>query len=226
MPRSTSSLGIFDTVLVTDGVASNVEAHVARLDSSVRAVYGQTVRAGLEEAVHRKAAGLSGRQRLRIDAVPLGDDVLVRMTARPILDDVDAWALVPRVIAGGLGPHKWTDRRALDHEPRADIDLLVLDDDGSVLETGRANVFLVHDDGVHTPPLDGRILPGTGRARVIDQLLEAGISCRVRDRIHHLESQIEQIRTSRKRAENSASTARSAYHLESWATRMRESRRC
>ncbi len=169
------SLGIFDTVLVTDGMASNVEAHVARLDSSVRAVYGQTIRAGLEEAVHRKAVGLSGRQRLRIDAVPLGDDVLVRMTARPILDDVDAWALVPRVIAGGLGPHKWTDRRALDHEPRADIDLLVLDDDGSVLETGRANVFLVHDDGVHTPPLDGRILPGTGRARVIDQLLQAGI---------------------------------------------------
>ena len=169
------ALGIFDTVLVTDGLASNVEAHVARLDSSVRAVYGQTVRAGLEEAVHRKAVGLSGRQRLRIDAVPQGDDVLVRMTARPILDDIDTWTLVPRVIAGGLGPHKWTDRRAIAHEPRADLDLLVLDDDGSVLETGRANVFLVHDDGVHTPPLDGRILPGTGRARVIDQLLEVGI---------------------------------------------------
>ena len=170
-----ASLGIFDTVLVSDGVASDVEAHVARLDSSVRAVYGQTVRAGLEEAVHRKAVGLHGRQRLRIDAVPLEGDVLVRMTARPILDDVDSWMLVPRVIAGGLGPHKWTDRRALAHEPRPDLDLLVLDDDGSVLETGRANIFLVHDDGVYTPPLDGRILPGTGRARVIDQLLEAGI---------------------------------------------------
>ena len=170
-----TSLGIYDTVLVTDGLAVDVEAHVARLDSSVRAVYGQTVRAGLEEAVHRKAAGLAGRHRLRIDAVPLGDDVLVRMTVRPILDDVDAWTLVPRVIAGGLGPHKWSDRQALAHEARPDLDLLVLDDDGSVLETGRASLFVVHDDGVHTPPLDGRILPGTGRARVIDQLLEAGI---------------------------------------------------
>ena len=173
--RADVSLGIYDTVLVTDGVAADVEAHVARLDSSVRAVYGQTVRAGLEEAVHRKAAGLPGRHRLRIDAVPLGDDVLVRMTVRPILDDVDAWTLVPRVIAGGLGPHKWSDRRALDHDARPDLDLLVLDDDGSVLETGRASLFVVHDDGVLTPPLDGRILPGTGRARVIDQLLEAGI---------------------------------------------------
>ena len=170
----------FDTVLVTDGVAVDLEAHVARLDSSVRAVYGQTVRAGLEEAVHRKVAGLRGRHRLRIDAVPLGDDVLVRMTVRPILDDVDSWTLVPRVIAGGLGPHKWSDRRVLDHHDRPDSarqdwDLLVLDDDGSVLETGRASLFVVHDDGVLTPPLDGRILPGTGRARVIDQLLEAGI---------------------------------------------------
>ena len=173
--RADVSLGIYDTVLVTDEVAADVEAHVARLDSSVRAVYGQTVRAGLEEAVHRKAAGLHGRHRLRIDAVPLGDDVLVRMTVRPILDDVDAWTLVPRVIAGGLGPHKWSDRRALDHDTRPDLDVLVLDDDGSVLETGRASLFVVHDDGVHTPPLDGRILPGTGRARVIDRLLEAGI---------------------------------------------------
>jgi para-aminobenzoate synthetase/4-amino-4-deoxychorismate lyase len=173
--RADVSLGIYDTVLVTDGVAVDVEAHVARLDSSVRAVYGQTVRAGLEEAVQRKAAGLPGRHRLRIDAVPLGDDVLVRMTVRPILDDVDAWSLVPRVVAGGLGSHKWSDRRALDHDARPDLDLLVLDDDGSVLETGRASLFVVHDDGVHTPPLDGRILPGTGRARVIDQLLEAGI---------------------------------------------------
>ncbi|MGA9102949.1 aminodeoxychorismate synthase component I [Aeromicrobium sp.] len=178
--RADLSLGIFDTVLVVDGVASDVEAHVARLDSSVRAVYGQTVRAGLEEAVHRKAEGLPGRHRLRIDAVPLGTDVLVRMTARPILDDADAWVLVPRVIVGGLGQHKWTDRRALAQHGRPgsarhDGDVLVLDDDGSVLETGRASVFLVHDDGVHTPPLDGRILPGTARARVIDQLLEAGI---------------------------------------------------
>ncbi len=183
--RVDENRGVFDTLLITDGVAVDVGAHVARLDSSVRAVYGQTVRAGLEEAVHRKAAGLVGRHALRIDAVPAGgggaagpraaDDVRVRMTTRPITDDVDAWSLVPRVIAGGLGAHKWVDRRALAHEARPGRDLLVLDADGSVLETGRASLFLVHDDGVHTPPLDGRILPGTGRARVIDRLLDAGI---------------------------------------------------
>ncbi len=173
--RANLAQGLYDTILVTDGVAVDVEEHVARLDSSVRSVYGKTVRAGLEAAVHRKAAGLRGRHRLRIDAVPVQGDVLVRLTVRPILDDAPSWRLVPRVIAGGLGPHKWTDRRALAHETRPDLDLLVLDDDGSVLETGRASVFVVHDDGVHTPSLDGRILPGTARARIIAQLLEAGL---------------------------------------------------
>ena len=174
--RADLEMGIFDTVLVVDGVAVDVEAHVARLDSSVRAVYGQTVRAGLEEAVHRKARGLHGRHGLRIDAVPVDStDVRVTLSTRSITDDAESWTLVPRVIAGGLGPHKWADRRALDHDSRPDLDLLVLDDDGSVLESGRASVFVVHDDGVHTPSLDGRILPSTTRARVIERLLAAGI---------------------------------------------------
>jgi para-aminobenzoate synthetase/4-amino-4-deoxychorismate lyase len=102
-------------------------------------------------------------------------DVRVTLSTRPIPDDAESWTLVPRVIAGGLGPHKWADRRALAHDSRPDLDLLVLDDDGSVLESGRASVFVVHDDGVHTPSLDGRILPGTTRARVIERLLAAGI---------------------------------------------------
>lgn len=168
--------GVFDTLLVVDEQAMEVEAHVARLDASVRSVYGQTVRAGLEAAVHRKAAGLSGRHRLRIDAAPdAGGNVRVTLTTAPVTDDVDAFLLVPRVVPGGWGAHKWVDRGPLAHDHPVGTDLLVLDDDGSVLETGRANVFVVHDDGVHTPPLDGRILPGTGRARVVERLLAAGI---------------------------------------------------
>ena len=56
-----------------------------------------------------------------------------------------------------------------------DYDPLLIDTDGSVLESARANVFVVLDDGVHTAPLDGRILPGTARARIIEQLTAAGV---------------------------------------------------
>ena len=174
--------GVFTTLLVLDGQPVDLEAHVARLDASVRAVYGTTVRAGLQEAVQRKASGLSGRHRLRIDAVPLldsdgepqGQDVRVRMSTAALRRPASTWRLVPQILPGGMGQHKWVDRSAIG-PTGADFDPLLIDTDGSVLESGRANVFVVLDDGVHTPPLDGRILPGTARARIIEQLTAAAI---------------------------------------------------
>jgi para-aminobenzoate synthetase/4-amino-4-deoxychorismate lyase len=169
------SLGIYDTLLVEDGHVTDLEAHLARLDASVRAIYGTTIRAGLDAAVLRRAAGLTGRQRLRIDAVPEADGVAVTMSSRVIDDDTDAWTLTPRTVKGGFGQHKWADRRALSSDGGPDHDLLLFAEDGAILETARANVFVVHDDGVHTPPIDGRMLPGTGRARVIEILREAAV---------------------------------------------------
>jgi para-aminobenzoate synthetase/4-amino-4-deoxychorismate lyase len=168
--------GVFTTLLVLDGEPVDLEAHVARLDASVRAVYGTTVRAGLEEAVRRKSAGLAGRHRLRIEAVPRpeADDVVIGITTAELYRPASTWRLVPQILPGGMGQHKWLDRSALG-PMRADHDPLLIDTDGSVLESGRANVFVVLDDGVHTPPLDGRILPGTARARIIEQLTAAGI---------------------------------------------------
>ena len=165
-----ASLGVFTTLLVKDGEPVDLEAHVARLDASVRAVYGSTVRAGLEDAVRTKASRLQGgTHRLRIDAVPNGDQVEVRLQSASLSPAAGSWVLTPRVRAGGVGQHKWIDRSGFE------LDDLIIDTDGSVLETGRANLFVVHDDGVHTPPLDGRILPGTARARVIEQLAAAHV---------------------------------------------------
>ncbi len=158
--------GVFETVLVLGGRAVDLDAHLARLDASVRSVYGTTVRAGLDEAVRRRVAGLSGRHRLRIDARPVDGDVRVSMNVSKAGPAIASWALVPRVVPGGLGEHKWSDRDQLvtsgGHEP------LLLDTDGSVLETARSNLFVVLDDGLHTPALDGRLLPGTVRARIIE----------------------------------------------------------
>jgi para-aminobenzoate synthetase/4-amino-4-deoxychorismate lyase len=167
--------GVFTTLLVLDGEPVDLEAHIARLDASVRSIYGTTVRAGLEEAVRRKAKGLDGRQRLRIDASPAGYDIGVSMTAAPLGQASAAWRLVPQAMPGGLGGHKWADRDRIGTATDPSVDPLLIDTDGSVLETARANVFIVLDDGVHTPPLDGRILPGTARARIIEQLDSAGI---------------------------------------------------
>jgi para-aminobenzoate synthetase/4-amino-4-deoxychorismate lyase len=175
IPIVDESAGVYDTLLVDDGHVVELDAHLARLDASVRAVYGTTIRAGLDDAVVRRAAGLQGRHRLRIDAVPSGHDVTVTVTTRPLDDAGDAWTLSPRTIPAGLGRHKWNDRRAIEHDGPPDRDLLLLADDGSLLETGRANLFVVHDDAVLTPPADERILPGTARGRVVEILRDAGV---------------------------------------------------
>ena len=44
---------------------------------------------------------------------------------------------------------------------------LLVDTDGLVLETAHANVWIVEDDELITPPADGRILPGTTAAALL-----------------------------------------------------------
>ncbi len=173
------SQGVFETLLVQDGRAIDVDMHLARLDASIRAVYGTTILAGLESAVEHRAQSLTGRHRMRITAVPRPDDLTdIQIETALLTGDAEAWTLTPRTITEGLGAHKWCDRRLLSNpqsERVPDGDLLLCADDGAILETARASIFVVRDEGVYTPALDGRNLPGTARARVIELLLEAGI---------------------------------------------------
>jgi len=55
---------------------------------------------------------------------------------------------------------------------------LLVGSGGELLETTRANVFVVRDGVLETPPLDGRILPGVIRAIVLERAHEAGIAVR------------------------------------------------
>jgi para-aminobenzoate synthetase / 4-amino-4-deoxychorismate lyase len=86
-----------------------------------------------------------------------------------------AVVLHPVVVPGGLGAHKWRDRRLLEAvvEQGGGVPLLV-DLDGEVLEAAHANVFLAVGDLLLTPPLDGRLLPGTVRADLIAATRRAG----------------------------------------------------
>jgi para-aminobenzoate synthetase/4-amino-4-deoxychorismate lyase len=73
-------------------------------------------------------------------------------------------------VPGGIGAHKWVDRRLLDElaEQTSPALPLLVDLDGFVLESWGANVFARLPGGaLATPPLDGRILPGVARARLL-----------------------------------------------------------
>ena len=111
------------------------------------------------------ASAGAGPRRLRVDVTP-ELDVAVQTGPPPAAGVV---VLRPVVVPGGLGAHKWRDRRLLEaHEQDDPATMpLLLDADGLVLEASRASVVCAAADGsLHTPPADGRILPGTTRARL------------------------------------------------------------
>jgi para-aminobenzoate synthetase/4-amino-4-deoxychorismate lyase len=148
----------------------------------VAELYGAELPAGIASAIETAAAGHQ-RARLRLDVRPAGRGVATRIEVTRLPARTTPVALHPVTLPGGLGPHKWIDRRLL-NALAEDIDgrePLLCDIDGRVLESRRASVFLVQ--GAHrivTSPADGRILPGVTRGRVIELASELGYDVRAR----------------------------------------------
>jgi para-aminobenzoate synthetase/4-amino-4-deoxychorismate lyase len=168
--RPDPAMGVFDTMLLEHGRPVALEEHLERLAASVNELYGATLPPTLAAGVHAaaaEAAGPDGRARLRID-VDAGGSVRITLSParRPSQTPI---MLEPYALPGGLGAHKWRDRRLLDVLAvlRPGTVPLLVDTDGLVLEAAYANVWIVEDDDLITPPADGRILPGTTAAELL-----------------------------------------------------------
>jgi para-aminobenzoate synthetase/4-amino-4-deoxychorismate lyase len=184
--RPDPARGVFETLLVVEGVPLELDAHLRRLAGSLRELYGSA----LPDDTRRIVLGCADRAplaRLRVTLVPVRSGGFVTSTGlQPLADPLvlPAWdqavALTAHVVPGGLGAHKWADRRRVDQaEARAGGRVaLLLDTDLTVLEASRGNVFVVSEGAVVTPPTDGRILPGVTRARVLSIAEELGLPVR------------------------------------------------
>ncbi|MDN5917401.1 MAG: aminotransferase class IV [Pseudonocardia sp.] len=166
--------GLFETLAAVDGRVARLGEHAARLRRSFLSCTGEPLTANVEAAVAEATAGLRGPHRVRVRAHPEHPD-RVRVHAVPWPGAIPASAqpgLVLRICRTADGEaHKFTDRRWLDaHEATVgDGETpLLADPDGALLESTRSSVFAVFDAAVRTPPLDGRILPGTARRAVLD----------------------------------------------------------
>lgn len=177
--------GVFETMLAHAGLPVELDAHLARLDASLRALYGLPLPSRTEVRA-AEAARVLPLGRLRLTVTPGENGPVVEASAAEVGAEAvfPAWergAALRSVAAGeGLGPHKWVDRALLHEAEEAapgTVPLLV-DGDGSALEAGRANLFAVRGGALLTPPTDGRILPGIARVRTIELAREAGIEVR------------------------------------------------
>ncbi len=169
--RPRAAAGVFTSLLVSRGSTRGLAEHVARLEASTRQLFGK----GLPQSVHDDLAAIIGERlsgRLRITARPHGGPIQALVEVVPLDRRLAAVDLHPAVIPGGLGGHKWADRRLLAGLAQSkmlgpDEHLLIEDATGDVLETDRANVFAVIGGVLRTPPADGRLLPGVTRAAIL-----------------------------------------------------------
>ncbi len=175
-------------MLVLDRTPVELDAHLERLTGSLIALYGEDLPSGAADQVREGADDLE-YGKLRITVIPTGDEA--RLAMRVSTAPVDPAAVFPGLargivlhsfnVSGGLGEHKWADRRLLE---RAESDLspgelsLLVDTDGTALEASRASLFTVGDGWLSTPPADGRILPGIARRRTIETARDIGIEVR------------------------------------------------
>ena len=198
------SAGVFSSLLVTGGETRGLAAHLSRLESSVRALYGKDLPASLHtQLASSLAARPSGR--LRITVRPVGGPLQAKVEVVPLAPPTpptplapaceitatgggaatpsflsDPVTLRPVTLSGGIGAYKYRDRRLLAELTARERlspaqQLLLTDETGELLETDRANVFAVIDGVLLTPPADGRLLPGTTRAAVLRAARSRGI---------------------------------------------------
>jgi para-aminobenzoate synthetase/4-amino-4-deoxychorismate lyase len=178
--------GVFETLLTVDGRPVELDAHLARLRSSLQALFPDHTPPDLGTIDVPGRGRSDGLGSLRVTVAPGEDDrletrIAVRQVERELLFEPRPVELRCLPLRGGLGPHKWADRSPLE-EAQASLPAgalpLILDGDGTVLEAARANVFAMRAGVLLTPATDGRILPGITRARALEIAAASGLETR------------------------------------------------
>jgi len=178
--RPDPAAGVFETICVERGAALFLADHLGRLRVSVRALYGAELRDELDTCVaNALATADDAARRLRVLATP-SSEAAVRLEASlaPLALAAERTAVPLRTwtVPGGLGAHKWTDRRLIDAASgRLDATPLIVEPGAEVLEAGWGNVWALEGTRLVTPPADGRILPGVTRARLLGLAGQLGL---------------------------------------------------
>jgi para-aminobenzoate synthetase/4-amino-4-deoxychorismate lyase len=186
-PHADPTRGLFETLLVLDGRAVEVDAHVDRLTTSLAALFGAELPGDARSLIVARARAVR-HGRLRLTAVPTEVGPVKIAVSAAEVDEAEVFPPAERGIAlrsfvaeGGLGAHKWADRRLLEGLAAAadatEVPLLV-DIGEEVLEAARGSVFLADGTSLRTPPADGRILPGIARRRALEAARAAGLEVR------------------------------------------------
>jgi branched-subunit amino acid aminotransferase/4-amino-4-deoxychorismate lyase len=191
-------LGLFETLLALDGRPVFAERHLARLRASCSRLGWAFEFSDFQETlsellVRNRLTHQRARIRLAMTAgsgnltdLGLGGDRLIWMTAQAAEEPPDAvavgvspWRRNEHSPLAGLKCASYAENLiALDHARRQGFsETLFFNTSDHLCEAATANVFLVKNGRVLTPPLDSGCLPGITRAVVIDLATSHGLVC-------------------------------------------------
>jgi para-aminobenzoate synthetase/4-amino-4-deoxychorismate lyase len=179
---------LYETLLVAEERPVALKRHLQRLARSARDLYGAELPPQLAAGAVAACAGITlGRERIDVrfgaDGSAEWEAVATPIEAAEFFPPWERGATLCSVEAPRwAGAHKHADRSWLEAKEAelGEAVPLLIGSDGAVLEAGRANVFAVLDGALATPPLDGRILPGTARAATVELASELGIEVEAR----------------------------------------------
>lgn len=203
MDRGTMlGLGLFETLLALDGTPVFAGRHLARLQQACgRLGWGLAIPDFLDTAAELLVRNdlTAGRARIRLaitagsgpihDLTP-GSDRLVWMTALPASEPpaslsacLSPWPRNERSPLAGLKCASYAENLvALDHARRQGFDETVFPNTrGHLCEAATANLFIVSQGALLTPPLASGCLPGIAREVVIELAKGLGMPCEERD---------------------------------------------
>jgi branched-chain amino acid aminotransferase len=198
----TLGLGLFETVLAIDGVPVFADRHLERFRSGCARLGWYPDLTGLESTMRELVAlnELStGRARLRLaitagsgwlhDSAP-GPDQVIWMSAVAAPEPppattvgISKFVRNERSAVVGLKCAAYAENAlALVQAVRAgDEETLFFNTAGHLCEAATANVFLVRNGQLLTPPVESGCLPGITREVVMELAARVGIPCAVRD---------------------------------------------
>ena len=179
-----SSLGLFETILVSKGQVQNLELHLARLVNSALALGIPCSLPDMMKVIELgcQNCSLDSEYRLRLDLNPLGiascqinpisplEGSVKIFWARDILPDSNQATLHSGNV---LLRHKVSIRNLYDQawrlaEGHDGFDALFTNEQGYVTEGGRSSVFIKSGDGWLTPPVSAGLLPGVMRSIILN----------------------------------------------------------
>ena len=174
-------IGLFETIRIEQGKASNLNLHLARLEQSARHLNIPLNKESAQNAVTDLCSSIDSDliYRLRLD---LAADGQIHLKATPITPLKDTLRLLwAKDILGNtvtmqstdeLLRHKVTRRHIYDQawmkaEELGSFDALFTNEQGFVTEGGRSNIFIKKNGQWLTPPCSSGCLPGVMRSLLL-----------------------------------------------------------